>query len=140
MKGKAVVSKGINNEVICALSSPKFAESFLTTVVGGCLGVDNPLERPSEYYVQEPDVIIQAKEGYYGVEFRLTGCTRNNRTPSQFHKALVAEHELIKEVISKTLTVMVEFRCLLSLCWMMRLKLVQDQVSTQMSSSQKLSG
>jgi len=86
-----------------ALRSPEFAAAFLTKVVGEHLGAENPLERPAEYYVQKPDWIIQANPGYYGVEFRLTGTTRNGRTPAQFHKALKETHALVKATIREAL-------------------------------------
>ena len=103
MKGKAVVSDGIDKAVLGALRTPQFAEEIIRKVMGGCLGAENPLERPAEYYVQFPDLTIQVKDGFYGVEFRLTGATRNDRTPAQFHKALKVEHEIVKTAVSDAL-------------------------------------
>ena len=102
MKGKAVITRGTDEKVIVALSSKKFATSFLTEVLDECLGVYNPLARPAEFYVQEPDYTISIGED--GIEFRLTGSGRDTRTPAQFHKALKATHALIKSTIREVLT------------------------------------
>lgn len=94
-----IVSEGLPDGVIKALSTPKFAEKIIAQVMGHCLGAENPLDRPSEYYVQVPDVIVQAKDGFYGVEFRLTGASRNGRTHKQFYKALAVQHGVVKDAI-----------------------------------------
>ena len=99
MKGKAVLSRGIPKAVIDELNNQTFVCCFIEDIIKKQLGAKNPLERPAEYYVQEPDFIIQAVSCYYAVEFRLTGVTRNGRTPSQLHRALNAMHLLVKETI-----------------------------------------
>jgi len=99
MKGKAVVTRGIPDTVIRSLGGMDFIRQLLTKVIAEHLGAENPHGRPAEYYVQEPDYTVMVKHNVFGVEFRLTGVTRNGRTAAQIHKALRATHALVRAAI-----------------------------------------
>ena len=96
MKLKAAISDGAPRPLIMAFGSKTFTGRFLTEVVGEAFGVQDPLNRPAEYYVQKPDITIQGGE-VIGVEVRLTGVSRGTRPASTFHKALKALEQLVEE-------------------------------------------
>jgi len=98
MKIKPAVTKGIDSAVVVALDSPDFAGRVLEGVCHDCLGATNVLGRPAEYYVQELDQTVRVGNDY-GVEVRLTGVSRNGRTPKQFHEALKRLVELYRKQI-----------------------------------------
>lgn len=102
MKFKAVASRGLPQEVNDALGSRAFATELLRKVIGGCLGVEKPEARPAEFYVQEPDFTVNT--GFHGVEVRLTGASRGNRTPRQFEQALETMHAIVVNAVSATLS------------------------------------
>lgn len=101
MKLKAVVTSDMPNAVAGVLSSKKFALAFLDQVVGEVLGVEEPRERPAEFYVQKPDFTVNC--GGFGVELRLTGVSREGRKAKQFHDALTKLHELAKDALQKAM-------------------------------------
>ncbi len=79
---------GTPDAITLALSGTSFASEVLSKVVGEDLGVKNVLDRPAEYYLQMADIGPAPKEGVMGIEIRLTGASRDGRTPKQFHSAL----------------------------------------------------
>lgn len=103
MKGKAVITDGAPEEIIQAMGSKRFARSFLRDIIGKTLGAENVLERPAEYYLQKPDLVTNANDEFYGIEFRLTGASRDGRTPAQFHKAIKDLHDLINTTVINAL-------------------------------------
>ena len=102
MKLKAAITEGTPQEVVDAFSSSDFAANFLLFVLPH-LGIMNALDRPAEFYVQRPDRTISAN-GRCGVEVRLTGVSRSNRTPKQFHEALKTLDSLVKRTTYDALT------------------------------------
>ncbi|MFA6601484.1 MAG: hypothetical protein WCT02_01295 [Candidatus Paceibacterota bacterium] len=86
-----------------ALSSSEFAAEVLRAVVCDCLGVENVLQRPAEYYVQKADSGPSPKEGVMGVEVRLSGASRNGRTAKQFHTALKALLQTVSTTVRNAL-------------------------------------
>lgn len=94
MKLKAAITRGALPAIVEAFGSDEFADAFLDVVVGKAFGVPNPISRPAEYYVQRPDITNRAG-GFIGVEVRLTGVSRDGRTPKVFHDALVALDKLV---------------------------------------------
>ncbi len=86
-----------------ALSGMAFAASVLHYVIGQNLGVTNVLDRPAEFYVQHADTGPAPKRGVMGVEVRLTGATRDGRTPKQFHEALSGLLTIVKETVEEAL-------------------------------------
>lgn len=103
VKLKAVITDGAPQPVEEALYSGEFAATFLVEVVQKLLGVTDAISRPAEFYVQHPDISIYAGDGRFGVELRLTGVSRNGRTPKQFHEALKHLHEIAKTKIKLAL-------------------------------------
>ncbi len=103
VKLKAVITNNAPIELFQAFSSADFARSFLRCVAEENLGATNTMERPAEYYVQEPDRSI-ATGPNIGVELRLTGVSRNGRKASQFHGALHALVDIAEDIISDVLT------------------------------------
>jgi len=102
MKLKAVISNTAPKALFEAFKSPLFARKFLTEVVGEALGVENPLARPGEFYVQEPDPIVAIDDsGVWGIELRLTGVSRNGRKAAMFHNALKALNNLARRTIAE---------------------------------------
>lgn len=101
MKIKAVVTRGIPTAIETAMLSKELTEKLLSEVIGKALGVEDPLERPAEFYVQEPDYTICC--GPFGVEIRLTGVTREGRKVAQFHKALERLHALARNTLQEAL-------------------------------------
>ena len=95
---------GTPEAVVEALSSSKFARKVLSQVVRDALGVQNPLLKPSQYYVQNADVGPAAEGGVMGVEVRLTGASRKGRTAEQFHAALNALDRAVGETVFDVLT------------------------------------
>ena len=79
---------GTPKSVLEALSGGEFASKVLSEVIGEVLGVKDVFTRPAEYYVQYADEGPSASDGVMGVEVRLTGVSRNGRTPKMFHSAL----------------------------------------------------
>jgi len=102
MKLKAAITRGAPEAVVNALGSSEFARSFLVAVVEDQLGASKSIERPAEYYVQEPDYTVNI-EGRFGVELRLTGVSRSNRKAAQFHRAIKKLNELANQTIAKAL-------------------------------------
>ena len=102
MKLKAAATDGLPQSVVDAFGGEKFAEKFLVEIVGDCLGAKNPLDRPAAFYVQHPDVTVRLGD-VYGIELRLTGVSRDGRTPAQFHEALKALVALAVETLSRAL-------------------------------------
>jgi hypothetical protein len=90
--------------VVQALSGTPFASMVLSAVIGRSLGVENVLERPAEYYVQDADVGPAPKAGVMGVEVRLTGASRSGRTPKQFHNALKELYRITREAVRQALS------------------------------------
>ncbi len=101
-KLKAAISRNAPGQLLAALASVDFVTEFLVGVVGECLGVENPTERPAEYYAQEPDATISIGD-HVGVELRLTGVSRGTRDHTQFHDALVALHSLAARYIAQAI-------------------------------------
>ena len=79
---------GTPQEVVDAFSSNPFAASALMAV-GEKLGIHDILSRPAEYYVQKADVGPAPRKGIMGVEVRISGVSRDGRTPKQFHDTLI---------------------------------------------------
>ncbi len=102
MKVKPVLTKGMPPEVVKAMSSSKFACWFLDDVVAGALGVTNPIGRPGEFYMQEPDFSVDTGGGW-GVELRLTGVSRSGRKAKQFHEAVRRMHFGAKSFLEEAL-------------------------------------
>lgn len=94
---------GTPEVVVEALSSLEFAQDVLSQVVGVALGVQNPLLKPSQYYVQAADVGPACIEGMMGVEVRLTGASRKGRTAEQFSKALATLHTIVHDTVFRAL-------------------------------------
>lgn len=92
---------GTPKEVVDAFSSNPFVSTVLLRVVEKELGVMNVLSRPAEYYVQKADTGPAPKEGVMGVEVRLSGVSRNGRTPKQFHNALSELVHIVKFTIEQ---------------------------------------
>ncbi|MCL5794830.1 MAG: hypothetical protein M1338_00505 [Patescibacteria group bacterium] len=106
MKFKAVLSginTAINPAIVKAMSSSQLAKKLIELVSGKCLGAANPLFRPSEYYMQWPDMAVAAIDGTMGVEMRLTGVSRDGREPKQFHEALRVLHEVTKDTLKQAM-------------------------------------
>lgn len=102
MKLKAAITDGTPQEVIDELSSKEFAHAFLVAVIGTVFKVDNPLDRPAEFYIQKPDITIQAHTTC-GIEVRLTGVSRGTRPASVFHQALSALSVLVEQTVYESL-------------------------------------
>ncbi len=100
MKVKAAISSGAPTSVVEALRSPEFVGMVLQRVVQSTLGATDAVNRPAEYYAQEPDFTIPFGE-VMGVELRLSGVSRNGRTGAQFHMAAA----LLVEIASETIAV-----------------------------------
>ncbi|MEK7120695.1 MAG: hypothetical protein AAB840_01245 [Patescibacteria group bacterium] len=94
---------GTPKEVAKSLSGSKFAEEVLSKVIGEALGVKYVLNRPAEYYVQKTDVGPSPQENMMGVEVRLTGVSRDGRTPRQFHQAMDTLIAIVNKTVSETL-------------------------------------
>lgn len=94
---------GTPQDVADALSGSSFASEALSKVVGDALGVKDVLNRPAEYYVQTADVGPAPKEGVMGVEVRLTGASRNGRTPKQFYEAMALLVTIVNKVVAHAL-------------------------------------
>ena len=106
MKVKAVVpvdSTGDQNSVpqrlMDAFGGGAFAKRVLVDVVGGCLGVENVLDRPAEYYVQRPDEMVAIEGKPLGVVVTISGASRDGRKAKQFHAALTKLYGIVKETI-----------------------------------------
>src|SRR5262249_45216538 len=104
VKLKAAISNGAPALVIEAFGSHDFTVRFLKEVVGDAFGVENPIDRPAEYYVQQPDITIQGGETI-GIEVRLTGVSRGTRSPKVFHNALKALVGLVKETAAASMPI-----------------------------------
>jgi len=102
MKLKAAITEGTPQEVVDAFSSQEFAANFLQFVLPH-LGIKDALDRPAEFYVQRPDRTIAANRRC-GVEVRLTGVSRGNRTAKMFHEALKTLDSLVKRTAYEALT------------------------------------
>lgn len=94
---------GTPDKVRVALSGTAFAGETLSRVIGGALGVENVLERPAEYYVQNADSGPAPQEGFMGVEVRLSGATRDGRTAKQFHRAIAELDSIVSETVRAVL-------------------------------------
>jgi len=103
MQLKAVITRGAPEGLVEAFASELFAGNFLKQVVGACLGAQEPIKRPAEFYVQEPDRTV-CVNGHIGVELRFTGVSRNGRKAKQFHAALTTLETLARQTISHALT------------------------------------
>lgn len=103
VKLKAVITDGAPQPVVEAMCSRGFTATFLVGVVQEILDAKDVLSRPAEFYVQHPDHTIYAGDGRFGVELRLTGVSRNGRTPKKFHDALKNLHAIAKEEIKLAL-------------------------------------
>lgn len=101
MKLKPAITESVSPAVIASLSSAAFATAFFDEVVHQALGVENPLGRPAEFYIQRPDLTIDT--GAKGVETRITGISRGNRTPEQFVQAAEALHGLVTKTVARAL-------------------------------------
>ncbi len=102
MKLKAVITDSAPEALVEAFGGKDFALRFLTLIVGAHLDVLDPINRPAEYYVQEPDRTV-CVGNKIGVELRFTGVSRNGRKAERFHKALAALVEIAKETIQSAL-------------------------------------
>lgn len=105
-KIKAVVPGGGSDEskgLSRVFGGAPFAREVLDLVVGGCLGVEDPLNRPAEYYVQVPDETVYAG-GKFGVVVTMSGVSRDGRTPKQFHAALMKLVDIATAYIRTALT------------------------------------
>ena len=102
MKIKAAVIGGPDS-IAAALSSRLFAQRVLQEVVGDALGVSAVLQRPAEYYVQNADQGPSPDPEVMGVEVRLTGASRNGRTPKQFHRALRTLEGIVESTVLEAL-------------------------------------
>jgi len=98
MKTKAAIIGG-TDELRDAFSSSAFARIVIGAVIQDILGVKDALDRPAEYYVQKADQGPALVEGMSGVEIRITGISRNGRTPKQFHKALAKLEDITEGVV-----------------------------------------
>ncbi|MBI4812289.1 hypothetical protein HY798_02475 [Candidatus Falkowbacteria bacterium] len=102
VKLKAVVTEGTPARVFETMRSIRFVKSFLVEVATEILEAKDALARPAEFYVQTPDRTVNTENGF-GVELRLTGVSRNGRTPKQFHIALKRLHEIARAEIAVAL-------------------------------------
>jgi hypothetical protein len=103
MKFKAVETEGIPPSVSRAIQTPRFFRELLTEVVGGCLKVENVLERPAEFYAQLNDVTAEITPGCWGVEVRLTGASWN--ADRDFKAAVNLTHQIYRDTIAANLSV-----------------------------------
>jgi len=101
MKIKAACTN-LTKELLEILSTQDFARLVLTRIYGECLGVENPCERPAEYYMQLPDICIPTSDKP-GVEVRLTGAGASGRTSKQFQEALNMLGKIFADTIHRHL-------------------------------------
>lgn len=102
MELKAAITKGAPARLIAAFGTMGFADAFLHDVVGTAFGIEDPLRRPAEYCVLEPDITNEA-DGLIGVGVRLTGASRDGRTPKVFHDAQKALELLVERTTGEAL-------------------------------------
>ncbi len=102
MKAKAACI-GATPAIVAALSGTPFAARVLTEVVGKALGVEGAMQRPAEYYVQHADTGAAPAEGVMGVEVRLSGVSRDGRSPKMFHEALKSLDAIVQTTVMEAL-------------------------------------
>jgi hypothetical protein len=103
VKLKAAISGSAPEPLFEILGSRQFVRDFLNEIVTGCFGIEDPADRPAEYYVQLPDRTLSLVDNIMGVEVRLTGVSRGNRPPKVFHDALKKLEELVIRTIQEAL-------------------------------------
>ncbi len=104
MKGKAAITNTAPPSLFEAFGSREFATGYLE-ILGAVFGVEDPLHRPAEYYIQYPDEIVGVLDDVWGLEFRLTGASRGQREPKIFHEALKALDELVSKTAAAAIPV-----------------------------------
>ncbi len=87
----AVTGNDILNPLVAVLNGKEFCMKLMDRVLNRYFHVDDPAQRPAEYYVQFTDRTVEIVDGMYGVEVRLTGVSVTPaRTDGDFHTALLA--------------------------------------------------
>ncbi len=86
-----------------AFSAPEFATSVLVLVVKDIFKVEDVFERPAEYHVEDAAHGPNPEPDLVGIELRVTGVSRNKRTPKQFHRALSTLEDLVEATACRVL-------------------------------------
>ena len=150
MKVKAVVpvdSTGSDDSVpkrlMDAFGGAAFARRVLTEVVGECLGVENVLDRPAEYYVQRPDEMVAIEGKPLGVVVTISGASRDGRKAKQFHTALTKLHGIVMDTIKSLFALDeaadVQFFCIVQLDGQIELTPRSGTYGTQLEQTGRVS-
>lgn len=88
MKAKFTIANDPRlQKLLEAAQQPDIYRSLFAVVLEGQLGVKGARERPAAYFAQMPDTSVVIDPLYLGVVFQLTGISRGEREPKQFHRA-----------------------------------------------------
>lgn len=79
------------------------AKELVSQVCAGCLGCADTLENPGAYMVEKPVAGSEPNEGVYGLQFRLVGVSRQDRTDNQLLTAVDKMQELVTRGLARSL-------------------------------------
>lgn len=98
MQLRTVITEGMHAAVVEAFRSEEFATTILRAVVHDCLQASDPIGRPAEYSMLQPETAIRV-QGQLGVSVSLSGVTRGVRPTKLFHNALSVLNGLVSRTV-----------------------------------------
>src|SRR4051794_6775019 len=102
MKFQICASEGAPGGLQSALDDDGFAVACLTEIVVGVFGIEDALERPAEYNVNELDFLRQTSDRF-AVTVTLDGVTSGVRPLKMLHDAMDAIVALVGKTVAKAL-------------------------------------
>lgn len=101
MKVKAAITEGAPEGLFETFGSKELGAEIMDEVCEDALGAEAH-GNPAAFYMQKPDETVNIDDEW-GVELRMTGVSRGDRTEEQFNDALTRLHTIAKQAIAKVL-------------------------------------